>query len=64
MPKLTKDILLEDLGEDGLRILQIGDLQILPKLDKANRCVIFGIPSIDQIGYTIYGAVRIIINKE
>ena len=58
LQKLTSDILLHDLGTDGLRILQIGNLQILPHRDQAHRRVIFGIPAIEQEGYTILGAVR------
>jgi hypothetical protein len=56
--KLCQDILLDDIGDDGLRILQIGGHHILPKRDKANRKVVFGISAVEQIGYTIFGAVR------
>jgi hypothetical protein len=56
--KLCQDILLDDIGDDGLRILQIGGHHILPKRDKANRKVVFGISAVEQIGYTIFGMVR------
>lgn len=40
--KLTRDILLDDLGEDGRAYLESGALQVLPKRDSSGRRVIFG----------------------
>jgi len=40
--KLTQDILLDDLGDDGKRYLERGGLQVLPKRDAAGRRVVFG----------------------
>lgn len=42
LEKLTRDILLDDLGEDGKRYLELGGLQVLPKRDQAGRRVMFG----------------------
>lgn len=46
--KLTNDICLEDLGEDGKRYLEIGGLQILPKRDKAGRLIVLAGDSIKK----------------
>ena len=40
--KLTQDIILDDLGDDGKRYLERGGLQVLPKRDAAGRRVVFG----------------------
>lgn len=41
--KLTHDILLEDLGEDGMAYLETGGLQVLPQRDESGRRVVFGV---------------------
>ena len=48
--KLTRDILLDDLGEDGRAYLESGALQILPKRDTSGRRVIFGVGRLNGKG--------------
>eukprot|EP00531_Pseudo-nitzschia_arenysensis_P014817 CAMPEP_0116133752 /NCGR_PEP_ID=MMETSP0329-20121206/10274_1 /TAXON_ID=697910 /ORGANISM="Pseudo-nitzschia arenysensis, Strain B593" /LENGTH=642 /DNA_ID=CAMNT_0003628405 /DNA_START=170 /DNA_END=2098 /DNA_ORIENTATION=+ len=40
--KLTQDILIDDLGEDGRGYLARGGLQVLPRRDSSGRRVVFG----------------------
>lgn len=48
--KLTRDILLDDLGEDGRAYLESGALQILPKRDASGRRVVFGVGRLNGKG--------------
>ena len=48
--KLTRDILLDDLGEDGRAYLESGALQMLPKRDTSGRRVMFGVGRLNGKG--------------
>ncbi len=59
--KLTRDILLDDLGEDGRAYLESGALQILPKRDTSGRRVVFGVGRLNGKGTPslVLGAVSV-----
>jgi hypothetical protein len=44
--KLCKDILLEDLAAEDIRVLESGSMQVLPEKDGAGRTVMLGIPNL------------------
>jgi hypothetical protein len=44
--KLTKHIAYGDLSEDDIESLECGALQVLPKVDRAGRKILFGLPGL------------------
>ena len=59
--KLTQDILIDDLGEDGKRYLARGGLQVLPQRDTSGRRVVFGTGVLNGSGNAsdVIGAVSV-----
>jgi hypothetical protein len=51
--KLTKDITLQDLNEEDLKVLNNGHLQLLPQRDRAGRLICCNVRSYERFKDTI-----------